>query len=185
MPVANSFTGLGARLNQQLFDAANAPETFGVINQLARPPAGSVVTIRNLESVRATLRYAAPNFNHPRERAGADQAIRHLDDYLPGISPRDVIHGDATAAAPLLRRQGGTIPPLSAAGRLPRRSSTAVGRLLSHSGQSLARQKIRRAWTLVRGVAARECVRGERDAVAEGAFHPQHHRHLTMLIADP
>lgn len=100
--VAGMAQSLGAKLEKDGLNAKLAPETFSVISELAAPPAGSVFTIANLETARATLSNAAKNFTNPREKLAADRAIRHLDDYAANINAADVLAGDAKAASRIL-----------------------------------------------------------------------------------
>lgn len=100
--VANTAQTLAANLEKDGINAKLAPKTFGIINELAAPPAGSVSTIANLETARRSLGHAGQDFLNPTEKMAAGRAIQHLDDYLGNIPQADVLAGDAPAASKIL-----------------------------------------------------------------------------------
>ena len=100
--VANTAQTLAATLEKDGINAKLAPKTFGIISELASPPAGSVATIANLETARRSLGHAAQDFLNPTEKMAAGRAIQHLDDYLSSIPQADVLAGDAAKASKIL-----------------------------------------------------------------------------------
>jgi len=100
--VANTAQTLAANLEKDGINAKLAPKTFGIINELGSPPAGSVSTISNLETARRSLGHAAQDFLNPTEKMAASRAIQHLDDYLGSIPKSDVLAGDAEQASKVL-----------------------------------------------------------------------------------
>jgi hypothetical protein len=93
---------LAQTLEKDGINAKLAPKTFGIIDELAAPPAGSVATIANLETARRSLGHAAQDFLNPTEKMAASRAIQHLDDYLGNIPQADVLAGDAAQASKIL-----------------------------------------------------------------------------------
>lgn len=100
--VAGTIQTLAQNLEKDGINAKLAPKTFGIINELAAPPAGSVATIANLETARRSLGHAAQDFLNPTEKMAASRAIQHLDDYLGAIPQADVLAGDAAKASKIL-----------------------------------------------------------------------------------
>jgi hypothetical protein len=100
--VAGTVQTLAQNLEKDGINAKLAPKTFGIINELAAPPAGSVATIANLETARRSLGHAAQDFLNPTEKMAASRAIQHLDDYLGSIPQADVLAGDAAQASKIL-----------------------------------------------------------------------------------
>ncbi len=100
--VANTAQTLAANLEKDGINAKLAPKTFGIIDELAAPPAGSVATLSNLETARRALGNAAKDFLNPTEQLAAKRAQQHLDDYLGGIPQADVLAGDAAQASKVL-----------------------------------------------------------------------------------
>lgn len=91
-----------AQLERIGLNADLAPDTFRTLARMREAPPGSHVDVSNLETIRATLREAARNFNNPREQKAASQAIAALDDHLANVGARDVVAGDPAAASRVL-----------------------------------------------------------------------------------
>lgn len=105
--VAGTIQTLAQTLEKDGINAKLAPKTFGIISELAAPPAGSVATIANLETARRSLGHAAQDFLNPTEKMAAGRAIKHLDDYLGAIPQADVLAGDAAQASKILSEARG------------------------------------------------------------------------------
>jgi hypothetical protein len=105
--VANTAQTLAANLEKDGINAKLAPKTFGIIDELAAPPAGSVATLSNLETARRALGNAAKDFLNPTEQLAAKRAQQHLDDYLGSLPQSDVLAGDAAKASKVLSEARG------------------------------------------------------------------------------
>jgi hypothetical protein len=93
---------IGASLEEKGINGELAPKTFSILNKVTNPPADSVATISNLETIRRSLGHAAGDFTNPTEQLAAKTAQRHLDDYLASIPAQDVVRGPAAEASQIL-----------------------------------------------------------------------------------
>ena len=93
---------IGAELEEKGINGKLAPKTFSILDEIAKPPADSVVTLSNLETIRRALGHAAKDFSNPTEQLAARTAQSHLDDYLAAIPDQDVIRGPAAEASKIL-----------------------------------------------------------------------------------
>jgi hypothetical protein len=100
--VAGTAQTLAQNLEKDGINAKLAPKTFGIISELAAPPAGSIATSANIETARRSLGHAAQDFLNPTEKMAASRAIQHLDDYLGNIPAADVLAGDAAKASKII-----------------------------------------------------------------------------------
>jgi len=103
--VANSASELARALEAKGRSERRAPETHQLVNELANPPAGAVsVPITGLDAARQELgNIAKDHTKSPTERAAAEIAKQHIDNYLSSVPKTDVLAGDADAAAKSLR----------------------------------------------------------------------------------
>lgn len=103
--VATSADKLAYNLNARGRSDRRAPETHQIVNELANPPAGAVsVTIDGISRAREELTLiAADHTKSAGERAAAEIAKRHLDDFMANVQPGDVLAGDAAQAAKSLK----------------------------------------------------------------------------------
>lgn len=78
-----------ARMNQDGFNEATAPRTFGTLQRLTDPPEGSFGTIDGLQSARRTFGRLRQQTTDPTEADAASQAIRGLDEFIqtPSVAP--------------------------------------------------------------------------------------------------
>lgn len=89
-------------LNGEGFRKLNAPQTYGIVDEL-KTPVGPASTIADLNSVRKALNRAyGSSFNNPTEQAAATHAIGEIDDYLAKLRQTDLIAGHAPNAAKIL-----------------------------------------------------------------------------------
>lgn len=94
---------IGASLGEKGIDATLAPKTHAIVGKLAAPPADSVVTVSNLETLRRSLGHAAADFTNPTEQLAAKRALADLSDYMAAIPAEDVIRGPAAQASKTLK----------------------------------------------------------------------------------
>lgn len=72
-----------ADLSQGGFNRRNAPQTFGVFDDVAAIPPGGIVSPNEIQSMRQALgRAAAPNVQYPADAAAASQALSRFDDFV-------------------------------------------------------------------------------------------------------
>lgn len=90
-----------SRLNADGFRRLNAPQTYGVVDEL-RTPVGQTARVADIDSVRRALNRTAGNFSNPTEQAAANRAIHQIDDYLTNITQPDLIRGNAATAQRIL-----------------------------------------------------------------------------------
>lgn len=103
-------------LNKSGFRELNAPQTYGIIDEL-KSPLGPTAKIADVQSVRTALGKVAGNFSNPTEQAAASKAISGIDDYLANLKPFDVAKGDAQAAASILSDAKGNYAAMKRATR--------------------------------------------------------------------
>lgn len=103
-------------LNKTGFRELNAPQTYGIIDEL-KTPLGLTAKIADVQSVRTALGKVAGNFSNPVEQAAASKAISGIDNYLANLKPFDVAKGDAQAAASILNDAKGNYAAMKRATR--------------------------------------------------------------------
>lgn len=85
------------KIQQELFDGGihpvDAPATFAKLKELENAPSGSIFTPANLQSFRESLNATAQNFNDKaaKDQLAASRAIKGFDQFLPNLSPKDVV----------------------------------------------------------------------------------------------
>lgn len=99
--ISDFSTSVMTKLNEAGIDDNLAPEVFGVLSRLQKAPDGSVVTGKNINSLRRMFGNAATSPD-PTKRKAAATAMDALDEFLPNIASRDVLAGDAAAASKTL-----------------------------------------------------------------------------------
>lgn len=162
-----------AKLNNDGFDENVAPKTFGILSKLEKIPTGATVTGQNFNSLRKMLGKAAGSIE-PSEKAAASMAIEHLDEFIPKISPRDVISGDLGAAAETLDRARGNYNAASQAKKIDEKLVQAEIRAgAANSGMNVANTiRQRMADVVLKPKEARGLLPEEIDqakAIAEGS----------------
>jgi len=105
-PIRNYSVKTQQAMNAEGFDDIVAPKTFSLLQRVEKFPEGSVVTGQNINSLRKKLGKLAGSID-PTEKAAASFAIDHLDDFIPKIVGKDILKGDATAAAARLEEARG------------------------------------------------------------------------------
>jgi muramidase (phage lysozyme) len=90
---------LRTKLNEAGIDENLAPKTFGVLSKVESIPADAVaVTGSNIQSLRRTFQMAAGSPDKT-ERMAASKVIDAIDELIPNLAARDILSGDAKAAA--------------------------------------------------------------------------------------
>lgn len=138
---------IGAGLAEKGIDATLAPKTHAIIGKLSAPPADSVVTVSNLETLRRSLGHAAKDFTNPTEQLAAKRALGDLSDFMAAIPAEDVIRGPAAQASKTLKEATGNY----AAAKRSEQITDAVGAAdlnaaAANSGQNIGnatRQRIK------------------------------------------
>lgn len=97
---------IASDLGRKGFRALNAPQTFGIVQEL-KTPLGKTAKVADVQSVRTALNRVAGNFSNPVEQAAATKAIKGIDDYLANLKPFDIAAGDGVAAAQILNEAKG------------------------------------------------------------------------------
>lgn len=99
------------QLQQELFQKnihpSRAAGTYEILREIeSAAPNASSFTAANLQTLREHLQAIAQNFNpqFAKDQAAASAAIQRFDDFLPQLSPKDVVAG-ATSSAPATREQ--------------------------------------------------------------------------------
>ena len=103
------------KLQQDLFNGGIHPSragaTYQILQELERAAATgqgerSFFTPANLQTLRENLAGVAQNFNpdHAKDQLAATRAIKGFDEFLRGLSPKDVVPG-APSSAPATREQ--------------------------------------------------------------------------------
>jgi muramidase (phage lysozyme) len=87
-----------AALNETGIDEILAPKTFAILGKMEKAPEGAVVTGQNLQTLRRTFGEVAGSADKT-ERKAAKTVIDAIDDFLPNVAARDILSGDAKAAA--------------------------------------------------------------------------------------
>lgn len=103
-------------LNKTGFRELNAPQTYGILDEL-KTPLGPTAKIADVQSVRTALGKVAGNFANPTEQAAASKAISGIDNYLANLKPFDVAKGDAQGAAAILNDAKGNYSAMKRATR--------------------------------------------------------------------
>lgn len=125
-------------LNNEGFDENVAPKTFGILSKLDTIPTGATVTGQNFNSLRKMLGKAAGSIE-PSEKAAASMAIEQLDNFIPSISPRDVISGDVAVASETLGRARGNYAAAKQAEKIDQKLVQAeVRAAAANSGMNVA-----------------------------------------------
>jgi hypothetical protein len=109
-----SVGNLAAKIEDDLinkgFRPRNTPGTFDEVRNLTPPAGVTSVKVADIDSARKAFGVMAKEVDAvgkpTAEAAAASHAIGHINDYLPNISPADVIAGDAPAAAAILKDAG-------------------------------------------------------------------------------
>lgn len=100
-------------LEQRGFRARRESNTFGDISELTNTSpttaraAGAPATIDDVESIRKSLGKTAqevgPDFRPTSDAAAASAAIKHIDRWYDGLKQPDLLSGDISKAAPILK----------------------------------------------------------------------------------
>lgn len=100
-------------LEQRGFRARRESNTFGDLSELTNPSpttaraAGAPATIDDVESIRKSLGKTAqevgPDFRPTSDAAAASAAIKHIDRWYDGLKQPDLLSGDISKAAPILK----------------------------------------------------------------------------------
>lgn len=159
-------------LNQEGYNDIVAPKTFTLLERIQKAPPGAKITGQDVNNLRKSFGKLAGG-NDPTEQAAASFVIDHLDDFMPKISTRDVISGDAVAAAAKLKEARGNWAAAKQAEKLDRKIVKAQMQAdTSNSGMNLE-NRIRTAMGKVavdpreaRGLTASEVAKAKE--IAEG-----------------
>lgn len=76
-----------------------APKTFTILSKLQSAPPGSFSTLANIDAARKALGHAAGDFTNKTEQLAASRAVEQLDNLVSSVASKDVLAGDAAAAA--------------------------------------------------------------------------------------
>lgn len=129
---------IGAALEEKGINGKLAPKTFSILGEISKPPADSVVTLANLETVRRALGHAAKDFSNPTEQLAARTAQSHLDDYLAAIPDQDVIRGPAAEASKILGEARGNFAAAKRSGQITDAVDAAdISAAAANSGQNI------------------------------------------------
>lgn len=129
---------IGAVLEEKGINGKLAPKTFSILGEIATPPADSVVSLSNLETVRRALGHAAKDFSNPTEQLAARTAQTHLDDYLAAIPDQDVIRGPAAEASKILGEARGNYAAARRSGQITDAVDAAdISAAAANSGQNI------------------------------------------------
>jgi len=138
---------IGATLEEKGINGELAPKTFSILGKIANPPADSVVTISNLETIRRALGHAAKDFSNPTEQLAARTAQSHLDDYLAAIPAEDVIRGPAAEASKIIGEARGNYAAAKRSEQITDAVDAAdISAAAANSGQNVgnaARQRLK------------------------------------------
>lgn len=125
-------------LNAEGFDTNVAPKTFGILANLGKVPENSIVTGKNINSIRKMFSRATSSPD-PAEREAANAVLRQLDDFVPGMSQADVLAGDLTGAARQLETARGNWTAAKHAETIDNKTIQAELRAAAaNSGQNVA-----------------------------------------------
>ncbi len=105
-----------------------APKTFGVIEQLASPPAGATITASNLDTVRKNLGRIARETNEGKPTADAAAAsitLERLKGYTENLPANHIVAGDAGAYNSAIKQANGDWAAMSRAESLGARLTKA------------------------------------------------------------
>lgn len=83
-----------------------AEKTFGILDEAMAAPAGATVTVDNIRTLERTLGKAAGSID-PTERLAATRAKQAVQQILAKVDPADIIAGDPTKAASILKNASG------------------------------------------------------------------------------
>lgn len=99
------------------FRARREGNTFSDVDELVNPAptaaraAGAPATIDDVESVRKSLGKTAqevgPDFRPTSDAAAASAAVKHVDNWLDNLKQPDLLSGDISKAAPILKNARG------------------------------------------------------------------------------
>lgn len=129
---------IGATLEEKGINDKLAPKTFSILGEIAKPPADSVVTLSNLETIRRALGHAAKDFGNPTEQLAARTAQSHLDDYLAAIPAEDVVRGPASEASTILGEARGNFAAAKRSGQITDAVDAAdISAAAANSGQNV------------------------------------------------
>ncbi|RTL52895.1 MAG: hypothetical protein EKK40_07030 [Bradyrhizobiaceae bacterium] len=178
-------------LNEAGIDENLAPKTFGILGNLDKVPESSIVTGKNINSLRRMFGNAAKSPD-PTERLAASRAIESLDGLLPSISKEDVISGYRKAVPKILEEARANYSAARHAETIDNQTIQAELRAAaSNSGQNVANtvrqrmadilkpgnQKQQRGFTpeelaqmetIVRGTPAQNAIRYAGNALGGG-----------------
>ena len=101
--VANAALKLQQELQRDGFRPAQAPQTFGLINDLANPPPNSFANIADIESARRAARLVSGDNLGKADGAAAKRLIQTIDGFIMEPNPSSVVSGPAAQAAQILR----------------------------------------------------------------------------------
>lgn len=101
--VSDLASGLRASLEKDGILDNLAPKSFGILDNLAKPPEGSVAGLQGIEAARRAFGNAARDFTNPTEQLAAKRIIEGLDDFVTRADPASVVAGPASEAAGILK----------------------------------------------------------------------------------
>lgn len=165
---------LKTSLNESGLDENLAPKTFSVLKRLEAAPEGAVVSGKNIDSLRRTLGHAAGSAD-ATERKAAVKAIEALDDYFTNLPQGDVLTGDATKAAGIVKEARGNYAAAARSQKITDAADSAeLQAAAANSGMNLdnaTRQKIKSILgnpKARRGYSAEEL--DQMDRIVRGTF---------------
>lgn len=146
----SALKGFSSSALQQLTDMGLdenvAPKTWAILRKLDNPAANSVVTGKNLKSLRQNLGEAAGS-SDDSERKAATEAIDNLDKFVPQIPQASILRGDPTKVAKIWNEARGNYAAAKRSERIHEALDKAELQAGSaHSGQNIdnaTRQKIK------------------------------------------
>lgn len=128
---------IASQLQQKGFRELNAPQTFGILQEL-KTPLGPTAKVADVQSVRTALNKVGGNFANPVEQAAANKAVRGIDDYLSNLKKFDVAAGDGPAAAAILNEAKGNYAAKSRVARTDKAEYRAdLNAASAHSGGNI------------------------------------------------
>lgn len=136
-----------AALTNDSFDPAVAEKTYSLLRKLQTVPADSVITGRNINTLRKLFGKLATDAVGTSEGAAASKVIGYLDEALTKVPKSEVLAGDLNAAASKLEAARGDYAAASQAEGIDNKLVSAQLRAASNnSGQNVAntiRQNLR------------------------------------------
>ena len=106
-------------LNQRGFNPRNAPQTFGIINEISSIPTGGIVSPNEIQTMRQSLgRAARPSIQYPEDAAAASEALSRFDEFVTAYGG---------TASPAHRQAAQTLQEANQNWGAMRRSDVATG----------------------------------------------------------